>query len=175
MSKTQLKKVLAGMDAEQMAEMVIELYEARPEAKEYLDFFISPDVEGKLDKARAAIRKEAMRNSRGYNRTRSTKIRRIIKDISSLNPGAEAVAEIMTYAIECITKVSNDQLLRATTQTGFMRLLHDTIVFADSAGILGDYLSRLEAAVNGMQSSWWRGNDFKNLLRKELKETLESL
>lgn len=175
MSKTQLKKVLAGMDAAQIAEMVLELYDARPEAKEYLDFFVTPDIDKKLDKACAAIKKEAMRSSRGRNRARSTKVRRIIKDISSLNPGAEPVAEIMTYAIEVIAKVADDQLIKTSTQSGFARLLHDTIVYADSAGILGDYLGRLEAAVNGMQSSWWRGNEFKTLLQKELKETLESL
>lgn len=175
MSKTQLKKVLAGMDAAQISEMVLELYDARPEAKEYLDFFVTPDIDKKLDKARAAIKKEVMRSSRGRNKARSTKVRRIIKDISSLNPGAEPVAEIMTYAIEVITKVSDDQLIKTSTQSGFARLLHDTIVFADSAGILSDYLSRLEAAVNGMQSSWWRGNEFKKLLRTELKETLEAL
>ena len=34
MSKTQLKKELTKMNAEQIAELVLDLYSARPEAKE---------------------------------------------------------------------------------------------------------------------------------------------
>ncbi|MDE6051616.1 MAG: hypothetical protein K2G08_08020, partial [Paramuribaculum sp.] len=71
MSKTQLKKVLATMTAPQIADLVVELYEARPEAKEYLDFFVKPDIDAKLEKARSAIRKEASRTSRGYSKMRS--------------------------------------------------------------------------------------------------------
>ena len=45
MSKTALKKVLAGMTAQQLTELITDLYEARSEAKEYLDFYINPDIE----------------------------------------------------------------------------------------------------------------------------------
>ncbi|MDE5686815.1 MAG: hypothetical protein K2I26_09685, partial [Paramuribaculum sp.] len=79
MSKTQLKRMMAEMTAEQISEMVLELYAARPEAKEYLDFFVSPDIDRRLDKARSAIRKEVGRHSRGRNKSRSTKVRRYIK------------------------------------------------------------------------------------------------
>lgn len=163
------------MNAEQMAEMVLDLYDARPEAKEYLDFFVSPDIDKKLDKARSAIKKEIMRCSRGRNRARSTKVRRLIKDISSLNPGPEPVAEIMTFAIETVTAVADNQMIKTVTQTGFARLLHDTVIYAESAGILGDYIGRLENAVSSMKSSWWKGNEFKKLLQRELRETIESL
>ena len=83
------------MSAEQISEMVLDLYAARSEAREYLDFFVSPDIEKKLDKSRSLIKKEMSRNSKGRNKSRSTRIRRFIKDISSLNPGAEPVAEII--------------------------------------------------------------------------------
>lgn len=163
------------MSAEQISEMVLDLYAARSEAREYLDFFVSPDIEKKLYKSRSLIKKEMSRNSKGRNKSRSTRIRRFIKDISSLNPGAEPVAEIMTFAVEIFCEVGSDQIIKTSVQNGYARLLHDTIVYINDAGLVGDYLPRIEKAVDSMSSSWWRGNEFKKLLKQELKETMESL
>lgn len=163
------------MSAEQISEMVLDLYAARSEAREYLDFFVSPDIEKKLDKSRSLIKKEMSRNSKGRNKSRSTRIRRFIKDISSLNPGTEPVAEIMTFAVETFCEVGSDQIIKTSVQNGYARLLHDTIVYINDAGLVGDYLPRIEKAVDSMSSSWWRGNEFKKLLKQELKETMESL
>lgn len=163
------------MSAEQISEMVLDLYAARSEAREYLDFFVSPDIEKKLDKSRSLIKKEMSRNSKGRNKSRSTRIRRFIKDISSLNPGTEPVAEIMTFAVEAFCEVGSDQIIKTSVQNGYARLLHDTIIYINDAGLVGDYLPRIEKAVDSMPSSWWRGNEFKKLLKQELKETMESL
>lgn len=163
------------MSAEQISEMVLDLYAARSEAREYLDFFVSPDIEKKLDKSRSLIKKEMSRNSKGRNKSRSTRIRRFIKDISSLNPGTEPVAEIMTFAVEAFCEVGSDQIIKTSVQNGYARLLHDTIIYINNAGLVGDYLPRIEKAVDSMPSSWWRGNEFKKLLKQELKETMESL
>ena len=82
------KKFLAGMSAQQLTELITDLYEARSEAKEYLDFYINPDIDKKMAKTKSLIAKEAGRTSRGRARPRTTRIRRFIKDIESLNPGA---------------------------------------------------------------------------------------
>lgn len=163
------------MTAEQISELVLDLYAARPEAKAYLDFFVTPDIEKKLDKARCDVSKELMRNSRGRNRTRSTKLRRLIKDISSLNPGTEPVAELMTYTVEMMCVAGLDQWISPTTQSGLARLLRDTIIFIDRSGVLQDYLPRIEKAVYGMEPSSQRGNEFRRLLKNELSDTVESL
>ena len=39
MSKSKLKSVLMSMDKSEIIKMVLELYSARKEAKEYLDFY----------------------------------------------------------------------------------------------------------------------------------------
>lgn len=162
------------MTAEQIAEMVLDLYAARPEAKEYLDFFVSPDIDKKLDKARSAIKKEISRTSRGRNRTRSTKVRRLIKDVASLNPGVEHVAEIMTFALETICETSKTQIIKTTTQNGFARLLRETLLFIDSNSVLTQFLPRIETAVNAMDSNRWRNGEFKSLLQSELIQTVET-
>lgn len=174
MSKTQLKKELAKMTADQIGELVLDLYDARPEAKEYLEFFIKPDINAKLDKARTAIKKEMWRTSRGHNRARSTRIRRIIRDISSLNPGAEHVCEIMIYAIEQACAVGANQWIKESTQKALARLLADTVFDADRAGLLGDTLPRIETAIDSMRSSGLRSNEFKTLLKSSLRSALDN-
>lgn len=153
----------------------MDLYQARPEAREYLDFFVKPDIDKKLEKAKANIHKELSRQSRGRNRSRSTRVRRFIKDISSLNPGPEPVLEVMAYTIEEACRIGADQWIKTTTQLGYCRLLNDTILYADSCGLLSDILPRLEKAIDDIPSSFWRGNEFKRLLREHLNTSLESL
>lgn len=163
------------MTADQIGELLIELYDARPEAKEYLEFFIKPDIDAKLEKTRSLIKKEMWRTSRGHNRARSTRIRRYIKDIASFNPGPEAVCEIMTYAIEAACAASSEQWIKDSTQKSFAKLLGETLREADNAGLLDIYLPRVEAAVKGIRSSWFRSNEFKSLLKSTLSDTLQNL
>lgn len=175
MSKAQLKKVMSQMDADQIAGLVLELYDARPEAKEYLDFFVKPDIDAKLDKAKSALKKEFLRSARGRNRTRTTRLRRIIKDIASLNPGGEAVCELMTYTVETACTVGSDQLIKDVTQRGISGLLHDAIVEADRSGMLNAFLPRIEKAIRDMHPSDSRTAEFKSLMKQTLDNTLQGL
>lgn len=175
MSKTQLKKTLQQMSSEQISELVIELYDARSEAKEYLEFFLNPDLDTKLEKVRAAIKKEVNRQSRGRNRARATRLRRFIKDFSSFNPGAEPIADVMTYTMEQVCKTANGQMFKTSTQMSLVRLLHDTVLKISDAGMLDHYLPRLQKAIDDMESHWYRSNEFKKALKSELQDTLEVL
>ena len=50
MSKTQVKKLLTGMSKEEVIDVVLELYDARKEAREYLDYYANPNEKGELEK-----------------------------------------------------------------------------------------------------------------------------
>ena len=49
MSKATIKQLLQSMTKKDIIEMVLDLYSARKEAKEYLDFYACPDEKGKLE------------------------------------------------------------------------------------------------------------------------------
>ena len=49
MSKAQLKKHLSALTKEQIIEVILELYDARKEAKEYLEFYLNPNEDEKLE------------------------------------------------------------------------------------------------------------------------------
>ena len=163
------------MDREELTELIMDLYEARKEAKEYLDFFVEPNIEAKLTKARTAISKEASRVSRGRARPRLTKVKQFIKDISSLNPGPEPEMEIMIYTVEKFCEIGSQNWIKDATQKSLAKLLHDTIIRADRHGLLNIALPRIEAAVKNMDSSKFYNRDFKSLLNETLSDTVESL
>lgn len=164
------------MTAEQIAELVLDLYSARPEAKEYLDFFLSPDIDKKLEKAKVNIDKELLRNSRrGYYRPRMTRIKRFIRDIQSLNPGAEHVIDISIYTIRRITVIGSDNWIKDATQRGAARLLADTVKIADTAGLLDMVLDPSREAISKMNEDVFYSRQFKRLLSETLDDAIESL
>lgn len=175
MSKNALKKVLAGMSAQQLTELITDLYEARSEAKEYLDFYINPDIDKKMAKTKSLIAKEAGRTSRGRARPRTTRIRRFIKDIESLNPGAEHVAEAMTYTVEQFCLTGSVNWVKDTTQRSVGRLVADTVRQADRGGMLSIFLPRLEKAIADMDTRNAHSRDFRRLLSESLDEAVASL
>lgn len=152
MSKIQLKKELQVLDKDGIIQMVLDLYSARKEAKDYLEFFINPDINARCDKARQTIAKELARGRRD-SRARISQIRKTIKDIATLQPDAEYVAELMVYAIETAFASSRILRFRNTLINGMERLVNDTVVYLDSHELLPRFLPRLEAAANGL-SRW---------------------
>ncbi|MDE7412686.1 MAG: hypothetical protein K2N05_02700 [Muribaculaceae bacterium] len=101
MSKAQLKKALAGMDVPEITEMICELYDARPEAKEYLEFWLKPDLESELEKYKVKIHRLFFTPS-GKQRKRPTitSIKKELKYFSSLCFDSEITAELYLYLCE---------------------------------------------------------------------------
>ena len=174
MSKTTLRNALRDLDKDQIAEMVLDLYSARPEAKEYLDFWVSGDIDAKMHKAKAAIAKEAARTQRRHARPRMTKIKRYIKDITSLNADSQAIAEIMAYAVSRICAVGSDSWLKESTQKSAARLLHDTLVYAHTHGELPVTGPQLRDDIDSMRTDTWWARDFHTLMEEELNDTVAS-
>lgn len=55
MSKAKLKRALAALDKEELITMVTELYDARKEAKEYLEYWIDPDAKRELERVEKLV------------------------------------------------------------------------------------------------------------------------
>ena len=174
MSKTQLKKVLVNLDRDQLQALVLEVYEARKEAKEFLDFFVDPDVDKMMGKYKGVIDKELGRVSRGRARPRMTRLRKAVKDFASFNPGGEFTGEIMTYLVERFCATGSDCWIKDTTQRSMAKFLSETLVFIDKNELIADFLPRITRAVESMKSGFFHNNTFKRLL-KETIEDFQSL
>ena len=58
MSKSEVKKYIKSLERSSLEELVMDLYSARKEAKEYLEFYANPDEDGKLDEYKKIITEE---------------------------------------------------------------------------------------------------------------------
>lgn len=170
MSKTALKRTLRGMSRDEVEELLLDLYDARREAKEYLEFFLNPDIGKLMEKCRAAIVKEVARSGRYRWRNRvspkMSKVRKTVKDLASFNPGPEYPAELMTYFIEGICK--GDAQVKEATRKSIVKFLDETLVYIDRHQIFDDFIGRIERAVGNMEPR----AGFRSQMREALDDRL---
>ena len=104
MSKAKLKKYLQTLSKEQVIEVILELYDARKEAKDYLEFYLTPDNNAELEKCKKAIRQEFF-PTRGFS--------------EKYNPQIQIFAESETKRpfFECSFKTKRTKKDLRTTQT----------------------------------------------------------
>lgn len=55
MSKVTLKKYLGTLEKSEIIDVVLDLYDARKEAKECLDYFLNPDEKAKMNEYKAIL------------------------------------------------------------------------------------------------------------------------
>ncbi|MBQ6064068.1 MAG: hypothetical protein IJK42_15900 [Prevotella sp.] len=101
MSKAKLKKHLMMLPKERIVNIVLELYDARKEAKEFLDFYLEPNEDKKLEEYKAIIREEFFPKRRIEPQCRFTVCRKAISDFKKLKPHPMCIADLMLYYIEC--------------------------------------------------------------------------
>lgn len=108
MSKTTIKKLLQSMSKEEIIEMVIEMYDARKEAKEFLEYYANPNENGKLEAYKKIIRAEFYPEGHREPKTRFTVCRKAIADFKKLKPSADALSELMLSYMEYAIKFTYD-------------------------------------------------------------------
>lgn len=107
MSKTDVKKYIKSLDRGSLEELVMDLYSARKEAKEFLEYVIKPNDKGKLEEYREVITKEFF-PKRGEGRMRFSVCRKAVSAYKSLDPAPEFLADLMLYIPECASEVAAD-------------------------------------------------------------------
>lgn len=168
MSKTTVKKAIADFDAAQLRELLIDIYGKSKEAKELLDFFADPDIPAKIEEYKKPLSKEINRYVRRAHRPRIPKIRAILKKFSVIEPGDEAVAELMVYAIIELCAVASDDWFKDSTNEAINKLFLETLAYLQPRMLLDEYLPRINKALGGMKDFRY----YKNPLRETLLDTL---
>ena len=127
MSKAALKKALRDIDRDGLAEIICEMYDARPEAREYLEFWVNPDADKELDKYKRKIFRILFisdgkpRKSPGF-----TDIKTRIKYFSSLCIDPEKTADLMLYVLELYRMWLLERRRIMSHQTRVEKLLAET-------------------------------------------------
>lgn len=148
MSKSTIKKFLQSMPKEAIIEMVLELYSARKEAKEYLEYYAAPDENGKIEEYKSVIREEFYPRRRREPQTRFSVCRKAVADFKKLKPSADALAELMVSYMEWATKFTFDygdmwEQYYDSVEKNFDK----TIKFVAANGLWEKYDKRLQQCV----------------------------
>lgn len=165
MSKTTVKKSLQGFDAEELRQLILDLYAKSKEAKEILDFYSVPNLSAKIEEYKKPIYKEVYRRSRGVPKPRFSKIKPLLKRMKMLDVGDEAMGELMAYVvIEVCRAVADGTTTSMTTNASIIRFATETLEFMKPRLLLPEYGPQIAKAVNGIKDHRYYVNPLKQQL-----------
>lgn len=170
MSKTKLKKELAELDKEQLVQLILDAYSARKETKEYLEFFIEPDVEKLQTKYEIAISKELNRVRRGgYCKARISYVKAQIKEFMSFQPGFQAEIDLLFYTISYAMAAESHLHFPETLMRGIGSLVRMILDLSDANYVADKTLMNLRALLSNQQAG---SRYFRRYLNDELNSYL---
>lgn len=164
MSKIKIKKLLAQIPKEDVINLMLELYDAKKEAKEYLDYYLEPDEHAMLEKYRLIIKEEFYpANERREPKTRFSVCRKAISDFNKLKPSPENMAELMVSYMEYATKFTFDygdmwEQYYMSVESNFER----TMKFVLNNGLVNTFRLRLHQCVLLTRGCGWGFEDAIN-------------
>lgn len=170
MSKTQLKKELKNFDREQLAQLILDLYTSRKETREYLEFFMNPDIVKLTDKYHTAINHELMRGSWRRSKARISTLKNLVKDFESFGVDAEQVIDMRAYVLTQVMLVESIRDLPPTFEKSMPLYVEQTLAYGDAHALFDYTVEKITAVINHPQGS----NYYKRMYSKALDNWLQN-
>ena len=156
MSKAKLKKALAALDKEEIITMVTELYDARKEAKEYLEYWIDPDAGKELERVEKLVDRQFFTPQGVSRRTLSLPtINKLIKDFMSICFEPERVADLLIYTTERMADWLEVRYRRVAYRTSLRKYLNEATLYVEShelEPLYGIRIERLQSRVEALEN-----------------------
>ncbi|MBD3581030.1 DUF6155 family protein [Flavobacterium selenitireducens] len=167
MGKRDLKKYLAGLDSEQMAEQILELYEKFPDVKTYYDFVFNPREEKLIGEAKAKIRNEYFPQRSKRAKLRRSTAQKFIKHFLSLGVDPIALSDLMLFNLEVAQRYTEKREIRyASFYKSMLNSYEQAGNFVLSQGLFHDFRDRLEIIRNDAKKLHWENwTDFDSAWR----------
>lgn len=144
MSKAALKKAMKDMEKDSLAEIILELYESRPEAKEYLEFWLNPDAEAELQIYRKKVFKIFFVSEGKPRRSPAfSDLKTLTKYFISLGIEPEKIGDLMIYILDCYKDWLALRRHVISHQSRFDKLYTETETYIETAGLEDMYGIRL--------------------------------
>lgn len=149
-----------------MIEVVLNAYSANKATKEYFEFFINPDVDKLYERFSREISKEILRGKHNRSTARISRIRKSIKDFESFNPGAERVRDLRLQTVGMLVEAEKTKTYTDTLIRGTLKLLNDTILYADKHLIFDSSMHDIDIIVAEHSD---RSRHFRAFLKRNLE------
>ena len=155
------------MSKDQLAELVLDLYSAKKEIKDYLEFFLNPDVEKLYEKFKSSIDKELRRSKYGRSKARISKLKSICKDMASYSPGFETMVHGYIYIIRQMVYYERYLTFPSVLAAGLQFFVHQLVSLGNDEIMLDSVVSALDLIISDDSLG-------RQYYRRQLKETLNS-
>lgn len=154
MSKLEVKNYIKSLERCSLEELVMDLYSARKEAKEYLEYVIKPDDNVKLEKYRRIIMNEFY-PSRGDAKFRFSICRKAVFEFKSLDPLPELLADLMLCIPEYASQIAKwgdlwEQFYIATENN-----FEAAMKFISQHQLQSQFQERIDTILKNCESSGW--------------------
>ncbi|MDE7345542.1 MAG: hypothetical protein K2N48_02240 [Muribaculaceae bacterium] len=166
MSKSKLKKELAGMTQGQVSDLMVQLYEASKEAKAWLDFYLNPDIDALSEKYRKQIYLKCYGRSGKVRRPKMRDCNQLIKTFGLIVQDPTPVSELMLYFMEEVTRVAS---VKGRYSESYIRTLtgqfRKTMEYLESASLLEYYMPRVRKIIGIAEGvSRYLANEYEEVL-----------
>ena len=159
MALTDLKKELKKLDKEKLIDLIGDLYKKNKSAKEFFDFYVSPNEDELFKKYRDKVF-EAFYPKQGYG-YKLKDGKQAISDFKKLGPATELLANLMLFYVESGVKFTNDF---GDVNEAFYNSLTTTFVDAlkimDKENLLSKFEERVEKIVDDTSGIGWGFHDY---------------
>ncbi|MDE5843166.1 MAG: hypothetical protein K2H35_05470 [Muribaculaceae bacterium] len=160
MSKAKLKKTLQAMPADELVTVIMELYESRKEAKEYLEYWLNPDADKELERCTKLIDRQFF-TSAGVNRRSPAlpEINKIVKNFMTLCYESDKVAELLLFIPGRMADWLEERYRRVSYRSSLRKYLNEAKLYIETHDLTARFglrLERLEERVEAIEK--WQEN-----------------
>lgn len=134
MSRAKLKKALSGLSSDQLIELLLELYDIRKEAKEYLEYWTDPDAGKSLEKADKEVHRVFFSSTTNPRRRPSlADLNQIVKHFMTLSLDRETTADFLLRVIETECEWLEHRWRRLSYRSSVMKNLEAARLYLENA------------------------------------------
>lgn len=156
MSKAKLKKELKALPQEQVIDIVLQLYDASKEAKDWLEFYLEPNARDVLEKYKKAVYDQFYARNGMPKDPSFRECNKLITAFKKLVADPKAVADLMLYYVEqgCSLTIEfgdYDNPFYTALENNFEKAAK----FISSNGLMPEYAERMQAIAESVEHCGW--------------------
>ena len=161
MSKPKLKKALQALSAEELVTVVMELYDARKEAKEYLEYWLNPDADKELEKCCKLVDRQFFTSAGVLKRSPSLpEINKITKAFMNLCYESDKVAELLIYIPERMAAWLEERYRRVSYRSSLRKYVNEAKLYIETHELAERFQIRLERLTDQVEAiEKWQENN----------------
>ena len=159
MTKASLKKALKSVDREGLVDLICELYDCRPEAKEYLEFWAKPDAEAELDKYKTRVFKIFFMSEGKIRKSPDfSKLKTQLKYFSTLFIDSEKELDLRLYSLEIFRQWLSKRNRVMSQVARADKMLEETKQLIDANGLEEMFAIRFDKVLDEINAVFQRGD-----------------